>query len=185
MAPFGRFFTLHFFTLHFQHCKVTDFFAILQISALDFARFSAQTARIEYFLPLLSQEGCPDGRGGLNKGIRGGLNKGIIPHSDSPPNRGAGGVSLALLQTTPPIGSPPNLGGEEITLQASLRCLAHLTAMPCTPHSDALRYNVGSISPKVADYSRRPWRLSGRLVACPGSVCYVPMPDFKHNIVTM
>ena len=81
------------FTLHFQHCKVTTLFLQFQISALDFARFSAQTPRIEYFLPLLSQEGCPDGRGGLNKGI--------IPHSDSPPNRGAGEVSLALVQTTP------------------------------------------------------------------------------------
>ena len=155
MAPFGRSFTLHF---HFQHCKVTDFFPILQISALDFSRFSAQTPRIEYFLPLLSQEGCPDGRGGLNKGI--------IPHSDSPPNRGAGEVSLALLQTTPPIGSPPNLGGEEVTLQASLRCLAHLTPMPCAPHSDALHYRVGSISPKVADYRDRPCRLSERVKAC-------------------
>ena len=157
-------FTLHF---HFQHCKVTDFFPILQISALDFSRFSAQTPRIEYFLPLLSQEGCPDGRGGLNKGI--------IPHSDSPPNRGAGEVSLALLQTTPPIGSPPNLGGEEITskprsdalhtslrLRTSLRCLAHLAVTPPLFRGNAFHYIARGIPTNRAKYSAEHCQASER-----------------------
>ena len=157
-------FTLHF---HFQHCKVTDFFPILQISALDFSRFSAQTPRIEYFLPLLSQEGCPDGRGGLNKGI--------IPHSDSPPNRGAGEVSLALLQTTPPIGSPPNLGGEEITskpcsdashasrrLRTSRRCLAHLAPMPPLLRGNAFRHIVPGVSTTHAKHSGKACRAFAR-----------------------
>ena len=162
-----------FFTLHFQHCKVTDYFPILQISALDFSRFSAQTLRIEYFLPLLSQEGCPDGRGGLNERretiplFRGRV-RAQFKSSDYSERRNSPCSDHPL--------TPPNLGGEEITLQAfsfdalhasrrlrtSLRCLAHLAAMPTLLRADALHYIARGIPTNRAKYSAEHCQASER-----------------------
>ena len=71
-------------------------------------------------------------------------------------------VEIAPIQTTPPIGSPPNLGGEEITLHTSLRCLAHLAAMPPLFRGNAFHYIVRGIGTNHSRYSGKACQASAR-----------------------